>query len=187
MPRKRKSRRSRTSFHHGDTEARRIPLFVRMGLIPSLAVLLTGVSFGQATSPKVQTRATATPTTLLMDWTRGDEHYGPDFISLTAPCSGRESSDCTCFADFKSIQSKFADYITSFPHGRVPVVYEVWRDSRGRHSSAQLERVGDWTSDRFRHGDGLLGVRHTFHLKDGGKTATAKINSPGDCFASPKP
>jgi hypothetical protein len=118
-----------------------------------------------------------------MDWTRGDGHYGPDSIFLTSACPGREAADCSCIASFKSTRSKeFADHVTSFPHEKVPVVYDVWRDRDGRFLAAKLERVGDWTSDRFRPNDGLLGVSHQFKPTSPGQKLSTQIHSPSDCF-----
>ena len=68
----------------------------------------------------------AVPVTLSMDWSRGDAHYGPDFIQLRAPCQPPSEKSCECVADFKVISSKedakeFANYVTSFERGKVPV------------------------------------------------------------------
>ena len=124
-------------------------------------------------------RITVIPTTLLMDWTRGDPRYGPDVIALRAPCQSGDAPGCICKADFKATRSKeFADYVTSFPHEKVPVVYEVWRNPEGRFLGANFVRVGDWSGHTGRN-DGLLGVSYTFKLNH---PERARIQSPGDCF-----
>ena len=61
-----------------------------------------------------------------MSWKRGDNHYGPDFVSLESPCLGNVESGCFCSADFNVTTSKdFADYISSFGSNKVPVKYGV--------------------------------------------------------------
>lgn len=130
---------------------------------------------------------TSVSVTLLMDWTRGDPHYGPDFIRLRAPCQVPAEKSCACVADFKVISSKensteFANYITSFEHGKVPIAYQVRYSPEGQFLGAQLLRVGDWTRDRLHPNDGLLGVEITFHTNSPGQVQHAKIRSPGDCL-----
>lgn len=71
-----------------------------------------------------------------MDWTRGDAHYGPDFIQLNSPCQRQAEKPCVCVADFKVVSSsanpaEFANYVTSFEHGKVPVTFEVRYSAEG--------------------------------------------------------
>lgn len=82
----------------------------------------------------------------------------------------------------KENSKEFADYVTSFAHGKVPVVYSVVYSNEGRFLGARLDRVGKWTSDRFQTNDRLLGVQVSFHRSQVGRGQTAHINSPGDCF-----
>ena len=109
---------------------------------------------------------------------RGDFHYGKDFIELQRHCEGKS---CVCVADFKVISStenakEFADYVTSLEQGRVRVVYDLVLSEEGRFVGARLLRVGDWTSDRSHHGDGLLGLQVTFKAKRGsGRTVSSDL------------
>jgi hypothetical protein len=125
--------------------------------------------------------------TLLMDWTRGDPHYGPDFIQLHSPCQREGEKSCVCVADFSVISSgansnEFANYVSSFEHGKVPVTYSVRYSANSLFLGAQLLQVGNWTRDKFHPNDGLLGVRITFHAASPGQVQRAKIDSPGECF-----
>ena len=102
--------------------------------------------------------------TLSMDWARGDAHYGPDFIQLNSPCQRQVEKPCVCVADFKVVSSsanpaEFANYVTSFEHGKVPVTFEVRYSAEGLFLEARLLCVGNWTRDRFHPNDGLLGVQ----------------------------
>ncbi len=133
----------------------------------------------------------AAPVTLSMDWSRGDAHYGSDFIQLRTPCQPQSEKICECVADFKVISSKenskeFANYVTSFEHGKVPVTYQVWYKADGLVTGAQFLRLGNWTSDKLRPNDGLLGVRIRSQMGGPGKVQSTKINSPGDCFPKNK-
>lgn len=124
-----------------------------------------------------------TPITLWMDYTRGDRHYGPDFIQLHRPC---ERGSCYCSVEFKVISSKenakeFADYVTSFEHGRVPVVYDVYLSQEGRFLGERFVRVGDWTSDRFHVNDRLLRVGVRFKPSHAGQKMFAVL-STANCF-----
>src|SRR4051812_38026844 len=95
----------------------------------AFTMFLSAISWG----PTDEKRTAATqgmPLTLWMDWTRGNAHYGADFIELHRPCEATMSHGCECVADFKVISSKensreFADYVASFERGKVPVVYGV--------------------------------------------------------------
>ncbi len=120
-----------------------------------------------------------------MDWTRGDHRYGPDYIHLEKPC---ETGACNCSLNFKVIASKenakeFADHITSFEHGKMPVIYEVFFSKEGRLLADRLVSVGDWTKDRFHVNDTLLAVSVRFAPSPPGQKVTVKINT-GDCFLS---
>ena len=162
-----------------------------MNKVHWIRLLAFAVFFSAATWPQADAQRTTvsqgTPVTLWMDWKRGDSHYGKDFIELHRTCQGKS---CVCVADFKVISSKenakeFADYVTSFEHGRVPVVYDLILSEEGRFVGARLLRVGDWTRDRFHHNDGLLGVPVTFNAgSDSSRTVSIGITSPADCFPS---
>jgi len=162
------------------TKLRRIPVL-------ALAMFLSASSWAQAAAERTM-EPPGTPVTLWMDWTRGHSHYGPDFIHLHRQCESRTDQACECVADFKVISSKenakeFADYVGSFDHGKVPVVYGVFFNERGQALAARLVSVGDWTSDRFHHNDGLLGVSFTF--SGNGKTGQlqhAPVHGISDCF-----
>ena len=86
----------------------------------------------------------------MVDWKKGDLNYGEDFIELHRPCYVvSPPASCECVADFTVISStkdskKFADHITSFEHGRLPVIYRVRYEYRGSFASARLVKVGDW-------------------------------------------
>src|SRR5229473_5408167 len=125
------------------------------------------------------------PIMLDMDWTRGGPHYGPDFVHLRTPCL-REGTTCECVMNFKVISSKdnskeFADYVTSFEHGKVPVTYEVSYGQDHVVRASRLVSVGEWRRDRFHVNDGSLGVNFAFS-PGSPKIQLKKINSPGDCF-----
>lgn len=126
--------------------------------------------------------------TLWMDWTRGDPYYGADFIELRRRCRIATRKSCECVSDFKVISSKsnskeFADYITSFEHGKVPVVYNVFYGDQHRFLGAQLVRVGDWASDKLHPNDRGLGIRITFNPRSSpGHVQSAGVHSPADCF-----
>jgi len=160
----------------------------RLSWIPLLALtVLSATSWAQGAAESV-TVSQGTPMTLWMDWTRGNAHYGPNFIELHRPCEATTSYGCECIAAFKVISSKenskeFADYVASFEHGKVPVVYSVFFNDQGRVSGARLVRVGDWRSDKFARNDGLLGVSVKFSNKGKiGEVQHAPIHSPSDCF-----
>jgi len=161
----------------------------KMRWIPFLAfaVFVSATSWAQANGERA-TGPQGTPVMLFMDWSRGHRHYGSDFISLHRLCEARTDYACECVADFKVISSKenskeFADYIASFEHGKVPVVYSVFFNNHGQAMAAQLVSVGDWRSDRFHHNDGLLGGRFSFS-GDGkiGQSQHALVHGVADCF-----
>ena len=140
---------------------------------------------------KKSSSATSVSVTLLMDWTRGDAHYGPDFIQLRSPCQPQSEKSCVCVADFKVASSsansaEFANDVTSFEHGKVPVTYEVRYSDEGLFLGALLLRVGNWTRDKFLPNDGLLGVKITFRPASPGQVHRTKIDSPGECFPPKK-
>lgn len=125
--------------------------------------------------------------TLLMDWSRGDAHYGPDFIELRQPCQLPAEKSCECVADFKVISSKansaeFANYVASFEHAKVRVTYEVTYSAEGLFLGARLLRVGNWTRDKFHPNDGLLGVKIRFMRQALGKSSARKSTAPGNVF-----
>ena len=160
-----------------------------MNKVHWIRLLAFAVFFSAATWPQADAQRTTvsqgTPVTLWMDWKRGDSHYGKDFIELHRTCQGKS---CVCVADFKVISSKenakeFADYVTSFEHGRVPVVYDLILSEEGRFVGARLLRVGDWTSDRFHQNDGILGVRFSFPGKGKiGQPQSAPVRGISECF-----
>jgi hypothetical protein len=93
--------------------------------------------------------------------------------------------------DFKVISSRenskeFADYITSFDHGKVPVTYEVMYGQDGVVQDARLVSVGDWKREKFRINDTLLGVKIKFSA-DGPRKQSRNFRSPGDCFPARLP
>jgi hypothetical protein len=156
----------------------------------ALLVFLSAAMWAQ--SDERMTAPQATLVTLLMDWSRGSSHYGPDFIFLHRPCEAATGHGCECTAEFKVMSSKqnskeFADYVTSFEHGKVPVVYNVLFNDQGQAAGVRLVGVGQWKSDRFHVNDGLLGVRVTFSGKGQiGQVQHAPIHGVADCFP-PKP
>ncbi|SRR5229473_5334171 len=130
------------------------------------------------------------PIMLDMDWTRGGPHYGPDFVHLRTPCL-REGTSCECVMNFKVISSRenskeFADYITSFEHGKVPVTYEVSYGQDGVVRGARLVSVGNWKRERFQTNDTLIGVEMKFS-PGGSRKQSTYFHSPGDCFPSRVP
>jgi hypothetical protein len=124
-----------------------------------------------------------------MDWSRGHPKYGPDFIVLVTPCKRDNSPACECFAEFRNTRSKeFADYVASFPHGKVPVVYDVGRDASGQVRGTRLSSVGNWPREKLAHpSDGLLGVSQVFKSDKAGDKKSAKMRDPGDCFTPDRP
>ncbi len=145
---------------------------------------------GQTAASNAKGAPEFVPITLDMDWTRGSLHYGPDFIYLRTACQ-REGTTCECVMNFKVISSKdnskeFADYITSFEHGKVPVTYEVSYGQDHVVRASRLVSVGEWRRDRFHVNDGSLGVNFAFS-PGSPKIQLKKINSPGDCFPLEKP
>src|SRR6266436_5922456 len=130
------------------------------------------------------------PITLNMDWTLGSAHYGHDFVRLRTPCQ-REGTSCECVMNFKVISSKenskeFADYITSFEHGKVPVTYEVSYGQDGVVHGARLVSVGEWEREKFQTNDTLLGVEMKFS-PSGPRKQSTYFRNPGDCFPSKSP
>jgi hypothetical protein len=124
-----------------------------------------------------------TPVTLSMKWARGDPHYGPNSIWLSTPCQASGDAPCECTMQFKVINSKeFADYISSFGGGLVPVVYQVSYGPDGLAHGARLESVGSWHADRFHVNERLLSVRFTFKGGKPGQKQTANVHDPTDCF-----
>ena len=121
-------------------------------------------------------RLTVTPTTLWMDWIRGHPRYGPDFLVLITPCKRDNSPSCECTAEFRNTRSKeFADYVASFPHGKVPVVYEVRRDASGQVWGTRLSSVGNWSREKLAYPpDGPLGVSHEFKFSKAGERKSAR-------------
>src|ERR1039458_9176065 len=114
--------------------------------IAAFSVLPIAVVLGQCQETQRHKAAAAksdlTPVTLSMKWTRGDPRYGPNSISLSTPCQASGDVPCECTMQFKVINSKeFADYISSFGDGLVPVVYEVRYGSDGLAPGARLRRV----------------------------------------------
>jgi hypothetical protein len=98
---------------------------------------------------------------------------------------------CECVAEFKVISSKenskeFANYVTSFEHGKVPVIYQVWYNADGFVSRAQFLKLGNRTRDKLHPNDGLLGVKIKSPIGGPGQSQSTKINSPGDCFPENK-
>jgi hypothetical protein len=120
---------------------------------------------------------------LEMSWKRGDNHYGPNFISLESPCLSSAVQGCSCVRDFKITTSKeFADYIASFGDAKVPVKYRVDYDRRDEVVGAILEAVGEWPQERFHANEKSLAV--TFRMS-AHRPAGGHLSSPADCFPKP--
>lgn len=135
---------------------------------------------------------TLAPVTLKMDWSQGSigSHYGPNFIQLREPCR-EEGTSCECVISFKVISSKenareFADYISSFEHGTVPVTFEVAFGQDGLVHTARLASVGEWNADKFQTNDTLLGVHMKF-TSGSAKKQERFLHAPADCFTPKKP
>lgn len=158
----------------------------KMRWTPVLAftLLFSAAGWSQADAQRT-TVSQGLAVTLWMDWKRGDSHYGKDFIELHRSC---EREPCVCVVSFKVISAgknarEFADYVSSFEQGKVPIVYELLSSKEGRFVSARFLRVGDWTSDRFHPNDGVLGVQVTFKAgSDTGRTMPTRVSSPANCF-----
>lgn len=101
---------------------------------------------------------------------------GPDFLVLITPCKRDNSPSCECTAEFRNTRSKeFADYVASFPHGKVPVVYEVGRDASGQVWGTRLSSVGNWSREKLAYPpDGPLGVSHEFKFSKAGERKSAR-------------
>jgi hypothetical protein len=149
------------------------------------ALLLLSVVLGQSQEIREEkttgVMAEFTPVTLSMKWSRGDRHYGPNFIWLSAPCQSNVSCECTM--EFKVINSQeFADYIASFGDAPVPVVYQVLYGPSGVVQGTRLESVGSWRAERFHANDQQLGIHFNFKSGKPGQKQTAHFHSPADCF-----
>lgn len=155
---------------------------IAMACLPLLAAV-----HGQGQNAQTKKTDGATPdfalVTLPMKWVRDDRHYALNFISLSTPCPTHVGVPCECTMTFKVINSKeFADYISSFGDGRVPVVYQVLYRSDGSAHGARLESVGSWQADRFPVNDRLLSVVLHVQGRRPGQKQTANVNNPADCF-----
>jgi hypothetical protein len=118
---------------------------------------------------------------LEMSWTRGDDHYGPNFIHLESPCLGSQESGCFCSLDFKTTTLKeFAEYVESFGSNRVPVKFHVDYDRNHQVVGALLEGVGEWPEERFQINERLLATG--FRMLRNQRTSGAHFNNPADCF-----
>jgi len=154
-------------------------------MIAVLGLLPIAVVLGQAQETQKAGAAMSdfTPVTLSMRWARGDPHYGPNFIWLSTPCLTSGDVPCECTMQFKGTNSKeFADYISSFGDGPVPVVYQVLYGSDGLAHGNRLESVGNWQADRFPRNDRLLGISFTFKGGKPGQKQRANIHDPAGCF-----
>jgi hypothetical protein len=121
---------------------------------------------------------------LEMSWKRGDNHYGPNFITLESTCLSNSEPGCFCSLDFKTTVSKeFADYIESFGSNTVPVKFHVDYDRNHQVVGAILEAVGEWPEERFDLNERLLGVG--FRMLRGQRTCGGHFNNPADCFPKP--
>jgi hypothetical protein len=120
---------------------------------------------------------------LEMSWSRGDPHYGPNFIHLESDCLGTGESDCFCSVDFKVTTSKeFANYIESFGSKKVPVKYQVDYDRDHAIIGAGLESVGEWPTTRFHINETSLAIGFRFHRQ---AYKVHHFHDPGDCFPKP--
>jgi hypothetical protein len=121
---------------------------------------------------------------LEMSWKRGDNHYGPNFITLESACLSNSEPGCFCSLDFKTTVSKeFADYIESFGSNTVPVKFHVDYDRNHHVVGAILEAVGEWPEERFDLNERLLGLG--FRMLRGQRTGGGHFNNPADCFPRP--
>ncbi len=119
-----------------------------------------------------------TPVTLMMEWGRGDSHYGPDFVWLSQPCQSSNEIGCSCRVRFATRTQEFADYISSFGDRKVPVVYEVTYNSNRQAIAAKFLTVGTWSRDKLTSpNDGLIGV-----VFGRVKADRRRISIPSDCF-----
>jgi hypothetical protein len=118
---------------------------------------------------------------LEMSWKRGDNHYGPNSISLESPCLGNSQPGCFCSVGFRVTTSKdFAGYISSFGNSKVPVKYAVDYDRNRQVVGAGLESVGTWPKDRFHMNELSLGTG--FRAVVGKEKISLHSRDPGDCF-----
>jgi len=121
---------------------------------------------------------------LKMSWKRGDNHYGPNFISLESPCLGNSQSGCFCSMDFKATTSKdFMEYIQSFGSNKVPVKYRVYYDRNPEVVGAWLESVGTWPGKRFHDNERLLATG--FRMITGQASAGATFGILPTAFPNP--
>jgi hypothetical protein len=121
---------------------------------------------------------------LEMSWKRGDNHYGPNFISLESPGLSNSQFGCFCSMDFKATTCKdFADYIESFGSNKVPLRYRVHYDRNPEVVGASLESVGTWPGKRFHDNERLLATG--FRMITGQAAADGHIRNPADCFPNP--
>jgi len=119
-----------------------------------------------------------TPVTLMMDWGRGDLHYGPDFVWLSQPCQNSDEIGCTCRVRFATRTPEFADYISSFGDRKVPVVYEVAYNPNRQAIAVKFLRAGTWSRDKLTSpNDGLIGV-----VFGRFKANRRRVSIPSDCF-----
>src|SRR5215472_987040 len=94
------------AYDFGESKMSVEPLIYQLRILLLLTLCFPMPSFAQAREGTQKTTApTSALVTLLMDWTRGDAHYGPDFIQLHSPCQQRVEKSCECVADFKVISS----------------------------------------------------------------------------------
>lgn len=151
-----------------------------LGLLLSAALVAVVARFVMAQGNGAVRRKTVV---LEMSWKRGDNHYGPNFVSLESPCLNSAVQGCSCVQDFRITTSKeFADYVGSFGDAKVPVKYRVDYDRRDEVVGAILEAVGEWPQERLHTNESSLAI--TFRIS-AHRPAGGHFRSPADCFPKP--
>jgi hypothetical protein len=145
-----------------------IGLLSVVGVVSTLLVSMAGES-KEHSQPSV-------PVTLLMDWTRGDLTYGPNFVQLQTNCQTASDDSCKCIAAFYGADSEFASYVESFSDKKVPVTYDVLYGANGQARGARLARVGTCQSSKFGKSDGLITIRFTSRNRPGHAHARLPAN-----------
>jgi hypothetical protein len=160
----------------------------RLGSLLVFILCLSGRCVAQtADSTPAQPAPAPTTVTLLMDWTRGDRYYGFHFIELHSPCQVPSEQKCECTMQFKEMSRKdnaaeFADYVSSFDHGKIPVTFKLSYTADAVLAGAHMLGLGTWKNDAFPLNDTLLGVKISIPRGAPGQVQRAPLHSLGDCF-----
>jgi len=149
-------------------------LFFLIGVIAVLAIVGSCILAGRMMPFRTKSMVVE------MSWKRGDNHYGPKFISRESPCLSNSQSACFCSTDFKATTS---NYVESFGSSKVPVKYRIHYDRNPEAVGALLESVGTRPGKRFHDNERLLATG--FRMITGQATAGGHIRNPADCFPSP--